>query len=410
MGDVTTIEGARTADALPSYLVRMVDADSHEMIPIHLWKDAFGDAGERLDKLNMKTVAERGGNSMSRPDLAGDALEISYDNVWKKKGIEAPSAIDLSRRPAVMDEMGIDRQLVFPTFALIGLILLYYRNPHEFLKFDPDGVDPVALGRQCCLAHNEWAARVTKMTNGRTRPVGVVVPDSARSMVAQAERIIDQGVRAIMLPAATPPADTSPADRSLDPFWALLEKHDVPFVLHLGTEFGLFASTRWSANVPEFAPSRMSSVEFQIEPYRSSILHYCMENFITTMILGGVLERFARLRVGIIETGAQWVASLAERLDMWAGEFEKRLAGTLSMPPSGYLARNVRITPFYFENIGSYFARRPDLASVYCFSTDYPHVEGGVEAHKVFAGKLDGFSDDIKEKFFRGNGMLLTPD
>lgn len=393
-----------------SYLRNKVDVDSHEMVPFHFWGEEFGDVGDFLGKLDMKASGElRAGNSMLRPDISGDVTPINHDTVWNIKGPGAPSAIDLSRRPAVMEAMGIERQLVFPTFGLIGLILYYLPNPHEYLIYDPEGVDHKRLGKEACDAHNRWAARITKITQSKTRPVGMVLPDSIPEIMKQTEELLAAGIRGIMLPAGSPPAGTSPADPAMDPFWELLEKNDIPLTLHLGTEFAFMSSLKWPNNVPAFYPSRVSSAEFQVTPYHTSTLHFCMENYLVCMVLGGVFERFPRLRVGIIECAAHWVGPLAERMDNLASQFVKRLSD-LSMPPSGYLARNVRATPFYFEPVDYYIDRYPHLAQVYAYATDYPHVEGGAESDKIFLDKLEGKGESVKEGFFRTNGLFLLPD
>ncbi len=178
-------------------------------------------------------------------------------------------------------------------------------------------------------------------------------------------------------------------------------------LFHVGTEFA-FASPRWYANAPEFEYGPKSSIEFPIEPYRASTIHLANEAFLGAMILGGVLERHPRLRVGVIECGAHWVGPLAEKLDLWATQFRGRLDG-LSMRPSEYLARNVRVTPFFFEPIDHYVSRHPDLVDVYCFGSDFPHVEGGKESLKGYYDRLAPLGRDVVEKFFVTNGELLLP-
>lgn len=403
--------GSSASTPSPAWMDRKIDLDSHEMIPMEMWGEAFGDVGALYNQLQMRTLIElSGANSLSRQDVQGDVEEISYDSVWRKKGPSAPSSIDLTRRPAVLDFMGIERQLVYPTFALVALLMAYDPKAHEFLRFDPTGLDTIQLGRDGCAAHNKWAASITRKTDQRVRPVGIVLTDDVDGMIRQAQQMADDGVRAFLLPAGTPPAGTSPADRALAPFWSICEERKIPVTFHLGTEFTFLASMKWSANAPEFEPSSKSTVEFQIEPYRTATFHFCMENFLTAMVLGGVFERHPNLSVGVIETSAHWVGPLARRLDIVAGEFEKRLAETLTMAPSRYLARQLRVAPFPFEPIDDYLKTYPDMADVYSFATDFPHVEGGVEAQKTFARKLEGFGDDIHEKFFRTNGLLLTPD
>src|SRR5829696_678627 len=99
-------------------LTGTLDADSHEMIPMHMWAEAFGEeTAELFMPLATGLISRAGANSTKRDDIVADVLPIEYETVWKHKGPDAPSAIDLTRRTAVLDEMGVRRQLVFPTFA-----------------------------------------------------------------------------------------------------------------------------------------------------------------------------------------------------------------------------------------------------------------------------------------------------
>lgn len=96
---------------------------------------------------------------------------------------------------------------------------------------------------------------------------------------------------------------------------------------------------------------------------------------------------------------------------MWVDEmFAKRFTTKLSMKPSEYLARNVRATPFFFEPVAQYFMRYPELQDVYCYSSDYPHHEGGEESIRYFARTLSGVSPELRDKFFYQNATLLFPE
>jgi hypothetical protein len=53
-------------------------------------------------------------------------------------------------------------------------------------------------------------------------------------LVQQAETLIGKGIRAINIPHGVPPAGLSPTDPAMVDFWALLEKHNVPLVTHVG--------------------------------------------------------------------------------------------------------------------------------------------------------------------------------
>jgi predicted TIM-barrel fold metal-dependent hydrolase len=181
----------------------------------------------------------------------------------------------------------------------------------------------------------------------------------------------------------------------------------VPIVAHISTE-GAFSSPKWYANVPEFVQGVRSSVEFAVEPFRASTLNLPHEAYLSAMILGGVFERHPNLRFGVIECGAQWVGPLAERLDMWAEQFASRLS-VLSMKPSEYMVRHVRITPFVFEKVSTYFDRWPELIDIYAYSSDYPHVEGGRDSKGRFYDEISRFGDDVVNRFFYENAKTLLP-
>jgi predicted TIM-barrel fold metal-dependent hydrolase len=282
---------------------------------------------------------------------------------------------------------------------------------HEWFHMKPGEYDFAKLGREGIEAHNRWAIQTTKQTKQRVRPVGILLTDSIDAMVRQTEQMIAAGIQALMIPANTAPGGGSPGSPALDPFWRMCAEANVPVTLHLGTERGFLASTAWSANVDVFKPSYNSTIEFVIEPLSCVTVHYAPENFVAAMVMGGVFERHPNLRFGIIELSATWVGPLAERLDMWAEKmFQSRFKSILSMRPSEYLARNVRVTPFHFEPVDMYFERFPNLADVFCYSTDYPHFEGGKDSKRVLAQRLAGHSAEVRDKFFYQNATWLLPE
>lgn len=389
---------------------RALDVDSHEMVPVELRESIFGHTA--LNELLKESAVRKSATNpnATKGVVTGDDTPINYDSVWNLKGGSAPSSIDLGRRPEVLDLMGIERQLVYPTFGLAAAIMTMDPFAHEFFGLEAGKVDCRKIGLEGIDAHNRWATRMTKTTNARVRPVGIVLTDSVEAMVQQTKEMLAEGIRAIMIPANRPPAGTSPGDPVLDPFWKLCVDANVPVTIHLGTERGFLASSAWSANVDVFKPSFKSTQEFIIEPLSCVTMHHAPENFVAAMVLGGVFERNPTLRFGVIELSATWVGPLAERLDLWAREmFSPRFSKVLSMRPSEYMARNLRVTPFHFEPIAMYFERYPHLADVYVYSTDYPHFEGGKDSKRVLSDALSGQSADVRDKFFYRNGSLLLP-
>jgi len=394
-------------------LERTVDVDSHEMVPSHFWEEIFGPAGGELATLAEPLLRKLGGNDFYNPSVTGDIEAITDHNVWTIRGTRAPSAFDFSRRLPVMDAMGIEKQLVFPSFALTASHFLVANETtlRQAYKLEMPEPQIRALARAALDEYNEWAVRLARSGGGRMRPVAYVVDDgSVESLLQMTTDLINRGIRAINLPSGTPPGGVSPASPLLHPFWELLERNDITFVLHIGNETGFLASSAWGA-APAFAPGKVESHELGLEPYSMATLHFAGCNYLTTMTLGGVFELFPRLRFGVIESGCIWLGPLADNLDMWARDVHAaRLSGFISMLPSEYLARNVRVTPFNnVERIEEEFLRYPHLQDCYCYSTDYPHIEGGIDIKRVFAERLAPLGDSVLQKFFRTNGELLCP-
>ena len=85
-------------------------------------------------------------------------------------------------------------------------------------------------------------------------------------------------------------------------------------------------------------------------------------------------------------------------------KFEPTLKA-LPLLPSEYLRRQVRFTPFPFEDTAWLLEQcGPEL---FMFSTDYPHPEGGRRPFEVFADAVAGFDQSSRDRFFWRNGAEL---
>ena len=393
---------------------RINDVDSHEMIPPSLWHDNFGEAAGMLAAL-----LPQGDDLFALGlNVHGDEQPITDETVWQRAGCAgpgAPGAIDMHRRLKVLDCMQVKRQLIFPTVGTFGIML--QNSGADFLKsvftsnelaasFEPEVVREA--GRALVRGYNDWVIENIHVDPDRLRLVPIIPTEDLGEMLAETERMLAAGVRALFLPASMPPGGKSPADRAVAPFWSLCEESGTSVQLHLAFET-LFATDVWR-KVPEFELEASTSAEFVVDPWSFAMARTPMETYLTTMILGGVFERHPRLRFGVIECGSQWVGPLAENLNMWAGVFSRRMAKVLSMRPSEYLRRNVRVTPFLFEPIDVFIERYAEysLEDVFCYGSDYPHAEGGTDQLTKFAEILTPLGPDVLEKFFVTNAELLV--
>ncbi|GEE01698.1 hypothetical protein nbrc107696_21440 [Gordonia spumicola] len=396
--------------------VRAHDVDSHEMIPGHLLEDVFGKPGRIMGEILRRSDELRPDPTdtcMHQPDIVGDVSAVDADDVWIVKGPKAPSAIDLGRRADVLDTMGIDRQLVFPTTAIAAMMVGGMDDLGFKMRFGGDndtleGMSKPEFTSSFLSAYNDWVLSGPTPDPDRIRMVGIVpTSENLDEMMATATKLVTSGVRAVYVQADTPPGGFSPAHSALDPFWRLFEEANVPVTLHIGTEYG-FLDSRW-AFAETFADLFQSPELPNNTIQMFSTIHMAVDNYVSAMVLGGVFERFPNLRVGLLEVGAHWLGPASRRMDMYVDVFPGSSAAKFSMRPSEYVRRNIRISPFNFEPVDQYIRDFPDLADVFCYSTDYPHVEGIKDSLTKMRAKVEPLGDEITTKFFRTNAEWLLP-
>jgi hypothetical protein len=107
--------------------------------------------------------------------------------------------------------------------------------------------------------------------------------------------------------------------------------------------------------------------------------------------------------------GAGWVPDMLRRLDhaaaIWSrsepslADFERR--------PSEQAAAQLRFTPYPFEDVG--LLCRDSDPTLYLFSSDYPHAEGGRDPIKRFESSLAGCGVDVVEGFLADNADTWLP-
>jgi predicted TIM-barrel fold metal-dependent hydrolase len=79
------------------------------------------------------------------------------------------------------------------------------------------------------------------------------------------------------------------------------------------------------------------------------------------------------------------------------------LLQSLSMKPSEFVKRQVKFTPFPFEDIGWLIDQCGE--ELFLFSSDYPHPEGGRNPIKRFEASLDaaGIDEAQRRRFYSEN-------
>jgi uncharacterized protein len=382
----------------------ILDADSHVM-ELADFLDEFIDPDSR-DRLRrqgiegLHTVLEDAQHKAQRrrsdPAVAAHAEEHLLDD----KGWMAMGGFDPSERSRVLDLLGFEGQLVFATFATAMFSLP--KNPRRYddaAELDRD-LDLLYAG---CRAQNSAMVKFCEVDH-RLFAVGYVsLVDPDRAVEVATEAIAD-GCSAIMVPS-TAAGDRAPTHPDLDPFWALLEERNVPFVLHVGGGGRLLDRAFHNNDMP--VTDHLGGGE-NIRSKDYLAIYHSPSLFLGALILDGLFDRFPGLRGGCIEQGAGWVVSWMHHLDYAQRAFRRTEdpLRRLQAKPSEYVHRHLKFTPFPGEPVG--WMMEQAGADLFMFSTDYPHPEGGRDPLAKFEEELGGVGRADLDLFYRGNmGALL---
>lgn len=381
---------------------QIVDLDSHYMmwprqirdlhgeVLIDQFAAGMGNAASYTKRLARIFKGERITRSVI-PDKAQreELRKRAKADLWNVKGFVAYGAQDATDRLDAMDRMGVDRQLVFPT-------LMYGAQMSDL---------PEAFA--ACSRYNDYILDWAADGKGRLRPACIINQNDVALAIAETKRVIERGAHALLYACSDPPAGVSPAHPDWDPMYAAMAEAGIPGLYHVGGQFGFFDPAWGDTPTLRATPQQGGDPGEPFGPVERVIGHVPAEMAMTAKVLGGVFERHPTLKWGVIELGAAWVGLWLRQLDRSAKLFGKRLEH-LSMAPSEYVKRQIRVTPFYGEPIGE-FIEETGAPEIFAFSTDYPHPEGGRDPIERFHSAVERFGDEVVEQFFVRNGADLLP-
>jgi predicted TIM-barrel fold metal-dependent hydrolase len=269
---------------------------------------------------------------------------------------------DTARRWHDMEGDGIVGEVIFPnTIPPFFPSFVLFAPPPK-----PDDYDKRLAGIR---AHNRWMADFVAETPKQRAGIGQIFLNDIDDAIADAKWIKEHGLRGgILLPNIPPDVKwIKPLNHpDYDPLWAVCQDLGIPVNSHGGT------------GSPEYAKVASSAVIMLNE-----VPFYSQRPF-TNVLLGGVFERFPRLKFVMTEMGCAWIPPLLARMDsMLAGIRNKGAIGELRFSPETILPRSA--TEYFHQNcwVGVSQPTPPDAAAReaigtdrFMWGSDYPHDEG----------------------------------
>jgi predicted TIM-barrel fold metal-dependent hydrolase len=255
-------------------------------------------------------------------------------------------------RLALMDEMGIDRSLMFPTLASLV---------EERMRDDPELIHAVVHSLNQWL-HEEWGFEY----KSRIFTVPVISLPIVDKAIAELDWCVERGARAILVRPAPVPGLRGPrsfAQPEFDPFWKRVVEHDVLVTMHSSDSGYARYTNEWEGSAREMLP-------FQTNTFRMVGEWRPVQDAVASWVCHGALFRFPELRVAVIESGSDWLPPLLKTLESVYKKAPEGFPGD----PIEAIKRNIHVSPFWEEDLGA--LSEIIGADKVLFGSDYPHPEG----------------------------------
>ncbi|HEX9681830.1 MAG TPA: amidohydrolase family protein [Acidimicrobiales bacterium] len=382
------------------------DADAH-LMETPTWLADHADPGirERIEPLRYpggNELRQTGDVEEQQRDLAAAFERLAAKHaspehrrdeqaeIMTRKNFAATGGFIAEDRPRALDLLGFSSQLMFNTF-------------HNRRLRDMEHSGDLDLAYGAARAHNRGMVEFCSVDPRLLPTCYVPLADFERAGAMTGEAL-EMGAAALLVASGCPPGH-SPSHIGLDPVWRQAEEAEVPTVFHVGGTGDLIEPGYFNNGLPVPPDFHGGEENFRSVDYLG-IPHPPMQT-LATMIFDGVLERFPGLRLGVIEQGAGWLPSWLRQMESAVeafGRHEERLQA-LSLSPTEYVRRQVRVTPYPTEDVGWIIDNSgPEICM---FSSDYPHVEGGRKPFERFERSLGDRSDDVRGRFYRHNFLDL---
>jgi predicted TIM-barrel fold metal-dependent hydrolase len=294
-----------------------------------------------------------------------------------------PAFREPAPRLALMDELGVQRSLMFPTLASLV---------EERMRDDPELIHAVTHALNQWL-DEEWSFNY----QDRIFTVPVISLPIVDKAIEELDWVLERGARTILVRPAPVPGFRGPRSFALpefDPFWKRVQEAGVLVAMHSSDSGYARYAQEWEGTRNEHLPF-VANVFRMVGEWRP------VTDAVASWVCHGALFRFPELKLAVIENGSSWLVPLLNEL---ADVYKKAPDGFLGDPVEAVRTR-VHISPFWEEDLA-------ELSSIVgvdrvLFGSDYPHPEGLADPVS-YVDVLTKLDEADKKKIMGGNLSRLV--
>jgi uncharacterized protein len=263
---------------------------------------------------------------------------------------------DPKQRLSLMDQENLEISVLYPTLSLM---------------WEAELVDP-ELSLAYARAYNRWIADFCRDSGGRLVPIAMLTLLDPKGSAAELERSVKDGCKGAWVnPFNHRRVIHGHADH--DVVFAKCCELDVPLAIH-----------------PTFTPHAAAGGIFDWPikgwPWGEAIwVRSIVQQALISFFALGTLERFPKLRLGVLESGSGWIGALLDRLDAFSeATHVMRVRATELFRRQCFISGDPDETaaPYVIDHVG---------ADCFMWATDYPHPDHPhtwVDALTRYAEKL----------------------
>jgi uncharacterized protein len=378
--------------------VKVIDADTHFTEPHDLWTkrapaefrdrmpyvtDVEGEATWVVDGAVLGRAGA--GGVIDTHGVKGRSFEGLYE--WNIEQAHA-GAYDPQARLALLDEVGVWAQVIFPGVVGLGGQGL------------ADTITDLRLRMLCMEIFNDASAELQADSGNRLLPMALLPGWDIDACVREAHRAKSLGLRGVNITSDTQDLGAPDlASTEWDPMWAACAELELPVHFHIGaslTTMNYFGTYPW--------PSHDDDTKLAIG---GTLLFIGNARVVVNMICSGVLERHPTLKVVSVESGAGWVPFILEALDYEMEENAPQARAALSLSPTEYFKRQIYAT-MWFERTNLPIMVATVGEDNILFETDYPHPTCLYpDPLKTAAANMADLSPAVRRKILGENAQKL---
>ncbi len=284
-------------------------------------------------------------------------------------------------RMELMDELSIQRTLMFPTLASLL---------EERMRDDPELIHVVVHSL------NQWLDEVWSFNyKDRIFTTPVISLPIVSKAIAELDWAVERGARAILVRPAPVPGfrgSRSFAQPEFDPFWKRVVEHGVLVAMHSSDSGYARYAQDWEGAKTEMLP-------FVANAFRMVGEWRPVTDAVASWVCHGALYRFPELKVAVIENGSAWLMPMLDQM----ADVYKKMPEAFPSDPVEEIRNRIHISPFWEDNLG-------ELAGVVgvdrvLFGSDYPHPEGLAQPARYIdvLTERTKLSEEDKAKIMGGN-------